>query len=67
MAIEIHASLSSNTLQYNFGFGKLIGKITSSSVMNCIKGIVSCIAWDKAMYSDSAVLTAISVCILLHP
>ena len=48
VAIEIHASLSSNTLQYNFGFGKLIRKITSSSVMNRIKGIVSRIAWEKS-------------------
>ena len=65
-AITIQPLLSYNTLQNTSGFGRCILKIDDSSLINAIKGITLSIAWINAIYSDSVVLTAISVCNLLH-
>eukprot|EP00957_Ditylum_brightwellii_P160044 12183114-Ditylum_brightwellii.AAC.1 len=64
-AIAIHDWLSSNTLQWTVGVGMYKVKISASSSIRNIKGIASLIAVDRAMYSASAVIKAISVCSLI--
>ena len=58
--------LSSNTLQRNYGFVLWRGKISPTSTIKFMNGITSLITWDRAMYSASVMLNAISVCSLLH-
>ena len=58
--------LSSNNLQWNSGLGLWRGRTSPTSTIKFMKGITYLIAWDRAMYSDSVVLNAISVCSLLH-
>ena len=58
--------LSSRTLQKNLGSDLLIGKKSSSSFMRLRTGRTSCIAIERAMYSASVVLSAISVFSLLR-
>ena len=49
------------TLQWNLRIGLCSVKTSPTSIMRFIKGIISCIACDSAIYSDSVVLRAISV------
>ena len=58
--------LSSNTLQWNYGLGLWRGKNLPTLTIKFVKGVTSLIAWDRAIYLDSIVLKAISVCSLLH-
>ena len=65
-ATLIQLRLSSNTLQWNLGFGLCSVKISPTSIMRFIKGITSRIACDSATYSYSIVLRVISVWSLLY-
>ena len=64
-AIAMHDWLSLWTLMTNFGSGICKEKITFISFIKLFNGIVSLRAWDRAIYSASAVDKAISVWSLL--
>ena len=59
-------SLSYQTVHLNRGFLVCIPNKSPVSFMRFRNGITSCIELDSAIYSFSVVLSAISVCSLLH-
>ena len=61
-AISMHDLFNSWTVQTNSGVPRRIGNVLLIPFNKIINGINSQRAWDKAMYSASAVLRAILFC-----